>query len=81
MLAGTAIGARFLYFYFSGVSAGHIQSLILASMMIIIGVQTAIVGLQGDIIAANRKILEDIQYRVKEIEQNQINQDETEQKI
>lgn len=75
MLAGTAIGARFLYFYFSGVSVGHIQSLILASMMIIIGVQTAIVGLQGDIIAANRKILEDIQYRVKGIEQNQMNQE------
>lgn len=71
MLAGTAIGARFLYFYFSGTSAGHIQSLILASMMIIIGVQTAIVGLQGDIIAANRKILEDIQYRVKVIEQQE----------
>lgn len=72
MLAGTAIGARFLYFYFSGASAGHIQSLILASMMIIIGVQTAIVGLQGDIIAANRKLLEDIQYRVKNIEMSEM---------
>ena len=37
-------------------------------MMIIIGVQTAIVGLQGDIIAANRKLLEDIQFRTKQIE-------------
>lgn len=70
-LIGTAIGVRFLFFYFRGASAGHIQSLILSSMMIIIGVQTAIVGLQGDIIAANRKLLEDIQYRVKGLEQNQ----------
>lgn len=67
-LTGTAIGVRFLYFYFNGAGAGHTQSLILASMMIIIGVQTAIVGLQGDIIAANRKLLEDIQYRVKGLE-------------
>ena len=69
MLIGTAIGGRFLYFYFIGAGAGHMQSLILASMMIVIGVQSAIVGLQGDIIAANRKLLEDIQYRVKCIEQ------------
>lgn len=67
-LIGTAIGVRFLYFYFNGAGAGHTQSLILASMMIIIGVQAAIVGLQGDIIAANRKLLEDIQYRVKGLE-------------
>ena len=69
VLLGTAIGGRFLYFYYTGAGAGHTQSLILASMMIIIGVQSAIVGLQGDIIAANRKLLEDIQYRVKCIEQ------------
>lgn len=68
MLGGTAVGARFLFYFFHGVGAGHIQSLILASMMIIIGVQTAIVGLQGDIIAANRKLLEDIQFRTKSIE-------------
>ena len=79
VLMGTAIGGRFLYFYFNGAGSGHTQSLILASMMIIIGVQSAIVGLQGDIIAANRKLLEDIQYRVKCIEQqgqpdSQVNQ-------
>ena len=68
MLAGTAIGARFLYFYFMGTGVGHIQSLILASMLIMIGVQTGVMGLQGDIIAANRKLLEDIQFRTKNIE-------------
>lgn len=35
---------------------------------IIIGFQTIIIGLQGDMISANRKIMEDIQYRVKEID-------------
>ena len=72
MLIGIGIGGRFLYFYFSGAGAGHVQSLILACMMIIIGVQTAVVGLQGDIISANRKLLEDIQYRVKCIEQKDV---------
>lgn len=68
VLIGILIGIRFLYFWLLGTGNGHIQSLILASMMIIVGVQTVVVGLQGDIIAANRKLLEDIQYRVKRLD-------------
>lgn len=68
VLIGIAIGIRFLYFWLGGTGNGHIQSLILASMMIVVGVQTIVVGLQGDIIAANRKLLEDIQYRVKRLD-------------
>ena len=67
-MIGVGIGIRFLYFWFGGNGAGHIQSLILASMMIILGVMTIIVGLQGDIIAANRKLLEDIQYHVRKLD-------------
>lgn len=67
-LIGVGLGVRFLAYFFAGAGAGHIQSLILASMMIILGVQTIIVGLQGDIIAANRKLLEDIQYHVRKID-------------
>lgn len=47
---------------------GHIQSLILASILILMGFMTIIIGLQADIIAANRKILQDIQYRIKRME-------------
>ncbi|PXV91462.1 glycosyltransferase involved in cell wall biosynthesis [Lachnotalea glycerini] len=65
---GAGIGVRFTYFWLRGTGNGHIQSLILASMMIVVGVQTIVVGLQGDIIAANRKLLEDIQYRVKRLD-------------
>lgn len=72
-LVGVLIGVRFLVYLFAGAGAGHIQSLILASMMIILGVMTIIVGLQGDIIAANRKLLEDIQYHVRKIDYNQEN--------
>lgn len=67
-LIGVGLGVRFLVFFFNGAGTGHVQSLILASMMIILGVQTIIVGLQGDIIAANRKLLEDIQYHVRKID-------------
>lgn len=62
---GFVLGVRYLFYYINGSGAGHIQSLILASILILMGVQTIIVGLQADIIAANRKILEDIQYRVR----------------
>ena len=78
-LIGVILGVRFLFYYFGGMGAGHIQSLILASMMIILGVMTIIVGLQGDIIAANRKLLEDIQYHVRKIDyDNQEKKDEAE---
>lgn len=68
ILMGTILGARFIYYWLGGTGNGHIQSLILASMLIVVGVQTIVVGLQGDIIAANRKLLEDIQYRVKRLD-------------
>lgn len=77
-LIGVGVGVRFLCFWFNGNGAGHIQSLILASMMIILGVMTIIVGLQGDIIAANRKLLEDIQYHVRKLDYDrQEKQDES----
>lgn len=67
ILCGILLGIRFLVLMAKGLSGGNIQSLILCSMLIIIGVQTVVVGLQADVIAANRKILEDIQYRIKKI--------------
>ena len=65
---GFLIGLRFLVFMFVyNDSAGHVQSLLLAVTLILIGVQTIFLGLQADLIAANRKILEDVQYRVRKI--------------
>lgn len=68
LLAGIAVGIRYLVFMANGTGSGHVQSLILAAIFIIIGFQTVVMGLLSDIIAANRKILEDIQYRVRKIE-------------
>ncbi len=67
-LGGLAIGVRFLVFYFGGSGSGHMQSLILASTLMLLGFQTFIVGLQADIISANRKILEDVQYHVRKLD-------------
>ena len=63
-LIGFAFVVRFLVLFFTGTSGGHVQSLVLAAALMMIGVQAGIAGLQADMIAANRKILEDIQYRV-----------------
>ena len=65
---GVAIGIRFLVYYFTGNGAGHIQSLILASMFIIIAVLCEVIGLLGDVIAANRKLLEEIQFELRKMD-------------
>jgi hypothetical protein len=59
LLVGLAIGIRFLYFFINQQGAGHVQSLILAAILLIIGFQTILIGLLADMIAANRKILEE----------------------
>ena len=77
---GVAIGIRFIYFFIIDGGRGHTQSLILASMMIILGVMTGIVGLQADIISGNRKLLEDIQYHVRKLDYDGVKKDEDENK-
>jgi len=68
LIIGLIPGIRFLVFYFSGKGEGHVQSLLLATISILAGFQTITLGLLADIIAANRKLIEDIQYRVRKIE-------------
>ena len=65
---GFLIGLRFLLYWLKGSGSGHIQSLIFASTLMLLGFMTFIVGLQADVIANNRKILEDIQYRIRKSE-------------
>ena len=67
-LIGVALMIRFLVFFFNGAGMGHIQSLVFASTLMMIGFMTFIMGLQADIIAANRKLLEDIQFRLRRME-------------
>ncbi len=65
---GLILGIRFLVFFFMGQSGGHIQSLILASTLLMLGFQTFISGLLADLIASNRKLLEDTQERVRRLD-------------
>jgi len=67
-LTGAAFGIRFLVFYLANEGTGHIQSLILAAVLIVVGFQTVITGLIADVVDANRKINEELLYRVKKRE-------------
>lgn len=58
LLAGLVPVGRFLFYYFIGEGTGHIQSLVLGSMLTILGVLIFVVGLVADIISFNRKLLE-----------------------
>jgi glycosyltransferase involved in cell wall biosynthesis len=63
--AGLATSARFLYFYFTGSGGGHVQSLLLSAVLLIVGFQVMLMGLVADVISANRKLLEDLLYRAR----------------
>jgi glycosyltransferase involved in cell wall biosynthesis len=67
-LAGSLLLARFLYFYAIGDGTGHIQSLVVASILIVLGFLTFLLGLLGDLIAKNRHLSEEANYRLKKAE-------------
>jgi glycosyltransferase involved in cell wall biosynthesis len=67
--AGFLIGCRFLYYYISGDGAGHVQSLILAALLIGMGFFLLVVGLLADLLAVNRTLLEGLEWRLRRIEE------------
>jgi glycosyltransferase involved in cell wall biosynthesis len=66
--AGVGLGLRFVAYYLVGHGAGHVQSLILAAVLLIVGFQTALFGMLADLIGGNRSLLEDTRERVRELE-------------
>jgi glycosyltransferase involved in cell wall biosynthesis len=66
--AGFAIGLRFLYYYFRDGGAGHVQSLIFASVLLSMGFQTMLVAFLADLLAVNRRLMEDVQFRQRTID-------------
>lgn len=64
---GAGIGLRFLLMFIKQPNDGHVQSLILACTLMIIGFVTFIIGLLADVLSANRKIMEDVQYHVRKL--------------
>jgi glycosyltransferase involved in cell wall biosynthesis len=68
--AGVLLGIRFLYYYAIGQGDGHVQSLILAAILTIVGFQVGMIGLLADLIGSNRRLIEDALYRLKRLELN-----------
>jgi len=64
LLLGLALGLRFLYFYFVTLTGGgHVQSLILASILLGMGFQTCLIAFIADLLSVNRKLLEQIKVK------------------
>ena len=59
---------RFLYFAATGDSAGHIQSLVISGALLVLGFQVGMIGLLADLIAANRRLLQDVLYRLRRLD-------------
>ena len=67
-LGGLALDMRFVFLYMSGNGGGHVQSLVFSVILLTLGMLTLVVGLLSDLIAANRRLLEDIQYHVRKMD-------------
>jgi len=61
-IAGLLLSTRYLYFWVSGSGDGHVQSLILAALLMGAGFQTFLIAFVADLLSANRKLLEEIRY-------------------
>lgn len=59
---GLILGLRFCYFFLTGDGDGHIQSVILAGVLLGMGFQTGLIAFVADLIGTNRKLLEQIKY-------------------
>jgi glycosyltransferase involved in cell wall biosynthesis len=57
---GLALGCRFLVYFLLG-EGGHVQSLILAAVLLLIGVHTFLLAILADLLGVNRRLLEEIQ--------------------
>jgi glycosyltransferase involved in cell wall biosynthesis len=68
-IVGFLLGLRFLFFFVSGEGEGHIQSVILSGILMTTGFLMSVIGLVADLISVNRKLLEEIDWRVKNIEE------------
>lgn len=70
ILFGTGVltGLRFVYFWATGNGTGHVQSLILASILIGAGFQTLLIAIVADLLSTNRKLLEDVRFAVKQMQ-------------
>jgi glycosyltransferase involved in cell wall biosynthesis len=67
---GFLVGLRFLFYFFTMNGTGHIQSLILAALLMGNGFFLIVAGLLSDLMSVNRKLLEELQYKIRKMEYN-----------
>jgi hypothetical protein len=65
---GLAFEVRFLYFFLTGGGGGHLQSVMIGGVLLVIGFFCMLGGVIADLIADNRRLLEDMLYRVRRME-------------
>jgi glycosyltransferase involved in cell wall biosynthesis len=65
---GAMLLVRFLYFYATGGGRGHVQSVVIGSMLAGVGFALVIVGLVADLISVNRQLLEELDWRLRRLE-------------
>jgi Glycosyltransferases involved in cell wall biogenesis len=68
MLVGVVAGVRFMYHFFHRGGAGHIQSVILGSMCLTLGVLFYMMGIIADLVATNRKLSEKILLQLRQMQ-------------
>lgn len=68
LLVGFGAGMRFVYFWLAGAGGGHVQSVILAALCLILGALLLMMGLVADMITANRKLIERVNLRIQRLE-------------
>jgi glycosyltransferase involved in cell wall biosynthesis len=73
IILGLIPSIRFLYFHFTTGGQGHIQSLIFAAIMFIVGFNVLVMGLLADIVSFNRRLIEETLLRVRRIELTHLN--------
>jgi glycosyltransferase involved in cell wall biosynthesis len=66
LVVGTAGIVRFLYYFVTDGGGGHVQSLVLAGTLWSVGVMVVLGGLQADLAAANRRLLEEALYALRQ---------------
>ena len=64
-IIGIALCVRFLYFFFFAKAAGHIQSIMLAVLLLLIGFGLITLGIVADLISANRKLIQDVLFSTR----------------
>jgi glycosyltransferase involved in cell wall biosynthesis len=68
MACGVGIGGRFLYYFALGEGTGKVQSLLLAVVLSVVGMQTILTGFLADVMGHSRGLSEDMLFRIKRME-------------